>query len=52
MAAGEYVQVFRANLFDGEVLIEIVESDLISDFGMQNKYHRRAILKNIKFYSV
>jgi hypothetical protein len=52
MEAGDYVEVFRANLIDGELLSEIEESDLISDFGMQNKYHRRALLKKIKSFSV
>ena len=52
MAAGEYVEVFRANLIDGELLSEIEERDLISDFCMQNKYHRRALLKKIKSSSV
>ena len=40
---GDYVQVFRSNLIDGEVLTELDEKDLIEDFGMHNKFHRRLL---------
>jgi hypothetical protein len=42
---GEYVQVFRANKIDGELLIELEERDLIEDFGIVNKHHRRCLFK-------
>ena len=40
----DYVQVFRSNLIDGEVLTELDEKDLIEDFGMHNKFHRRLLV--------
>ena len=43
MELGDYVQVFRSNLIDGEVLTELDEKDLIEDFGMHNKFHRRLL---------
>jgi len=43
---GEYVEVFRANKIDGELLSEMQESELIEDFGM-SKYHRRRLLNRL-----
>jgi len=41
----EYQPMFRANKIDGEMLQDISEDDLMSEyFGMTNKYHRRRLL--------
>jgi len=44
---GEYAEVFRANKIDGELLIEMQESELLEDFGMTNKYHRRRLFNRL-----
>jgi len=41
---GEYRDIFHANKIDGEMLQELEEEELVNDFGMANKYHRRRFL--------
>ena len=41
---GEYVTVFHANKIDFQMLQDLDEDDLLADFGMTNKYHRRRLL--------
>ena len=41
---GEYVTVFHANKIDFQMLQDLEEDDLLADFGMTNKYHRRRLL--------
>jgi hypothetical protein len=45
MELGEYASAFLANKIDGEMLQELEEHDLLNDFGMLNKYHRRRLLQ-------
>ena len=40
-----YEDKFRENTIDGEMLKELTDEDLESDFDMTNKYHRRFLLK-------
>lgn len=47
MDLGEYADAFCANKIDGEMLLDLTESDLMEDFGMTNKYHRRCIMRCI-----
>ena len=41
---GEYEGIFFANKIDGDMLQDLQEQDLETDFGMTNKYHRRRLL--------
>jgi diacylglycerol kinase (ATP) len=44
---GEYCERFRANKIDGELLLSLEERDLEEDFAMENKYHRRRLLRKL-----
>jgi len=41
----DYEDKFRENTIDGEMLKDLTDEDLASDFGLANKYHRRSLLK-------
>ncbi|EKX47462.1 hypothetical protein GUITHDRAFT_106902 [Guillardia theta CCMP2712] len=43
----EYCDAFKQNRIDGEMLMELNEHDLLNDFGMKNKYHRRRLLRKL-----
>ncbi|EKX36483.1 hypothetical protein GUITHDRAFT_155237 [Guillardia theta CCMP2712] len=48
MDLGEYADVFRTNKIDGDLLAELEERDLLEDFGITNKYHRKKIMKRLQ----
>jgi hypothetical protein len=52
MELGEYRDIFHANKIDWEMLQELEEEDLVNDFGMANKYHRRRFLAKRSLYSL
>jgi len=41
---GEYEGIFFKNKIDGDMLQDLQEHDLETDFGITNKYHRRRLL--------
>jgi hypothetical protein len=47
MDLGEYSEAFRENKIDGDMLADLTEADLLDDFNMTNKYHRKRLLKRI-----
>jgi hypothetical protein len=49
---GEYRDIFHTNKIDWEMLQELEEEDLVNDFGMANKYHRRRFLAKRSLYSL